>query len=180
MHPDENGDEAAYQLLQSQVAGIASGGLTGVGLGEGRAKWGYLPFAHTDFIFAVIAEELGLIGAGFVLGAFLAIGVLGVLTAVRAPDRFGMLLAAGITAALMWQAFVNIGAVIGVLPVTGVTLPLVSAGGSSLVVTMAAFGILLNIARQRTPVGYRRRGGAVWPPPIRVDRWLRRSTPRGP
>lgn len=146
LHPDETKADTGYQLMQS-LAGIATGGLTGVGLGQSRAKWGYLPFAHTDFIFAVVAEEFGLIGAGFVLGAFAAIGVLGVLVAVRAPDRFGMLLAAGITAWIMLQTFVNIGGVIGVLPITGVTLPLVSAGGSSLVITMAAFGILLNIAR---------------------------------
>jgi cell division protein FtsW len=121
-----------FQTVQSQT-GIANGGLLGTGLGEGRAKWGFLPEAHTDFIYAIIGEELGL---------------LGVRVALRAPDRFGMLVATGVTAWILVQAFVNIGAVVGVLPITGVPLPFVSAGGSSLVFTMAAAGILLNIARQ--------------------------------
>ena len=95
---------------------MASGGLTGVGLGESRAKWGFLPYAHTDFIFAIIGEELGLIGAAVVVGLFVALCVLGARAAQLAPDRFGMLLAAGITAWFGVQAFVNIGAVIGILP----------------------------------------------------------------
>ena len=118
------------------------------GSGAGRAKWGFLPFAHTDFIFAVIGEEFGLVGATVVIGLFVLLGVLGIRTAVRAPDPFGMLLAAGVTAWFVAQAFVNIGAVVGVLPVTGVPLPFVSAGGSSLLASMAAAGILLNVARQ--------------------------------
>jgi cell division protein FtsW len=136
-----------YQTIQSMV-GIASGGLTGVGLGASRAKWGFLPFAHTDFIFAIISEELGLIGAGTVIVLFAALGVLGARAAMGAPEPFGLLLAAGITTWLVVQAVVNLGAVLGVLPITGVPLPFVSFGGSSLVVTMAATGILLNIARQ--------------------------------
>ena len=101
-----------YQTIQSQV-GLANGGLLGTGLGEGRAKWGFLPEAHTDFIFAIIGEELGLVGALTVVALFLALGLLGVRTALRAPDRFGMLLAAGITTWILVQAFVNIGAVVG-------------------------------------------------------------------
>jgi cell division protein FtsW len=136
-----------YQTIQSLV-GIASGGLAGTGLGASRAKWGFLPYAHTDFIFAVISEELGLIGGVLVVGLFVALGVLGLRAALLAPDRFGMLVAAGITAWFLVQAFVNIGAVIGVLPITGVPLPFVSFGGSSLLVGMAAAGVLLNVARQ--------------------------------
>ena len=136
-----------YQPLQSLHA-ITSGGWNGVGLGASHAKWGFLPFAHTDFIFAIIAEELGLIGAASVLLAFAVIGVAGILAAVRAPDRFGMLLAVGITAWVIVQALLNIGAVMALLPVTGVTLPFLSFGGSSLVVTLAAMGILMNVARQ--------------------------------
>lgn len=136
-----------YQTIQSQVS-IASGGLTGVGLGEGRAKWGFLPFPHTDFIFAIISEELGLLGAFTVVSLFVALGVLGIRTALRAPDRFGMLVATGVTTWILVQAFVNIGAVVGALPITGVPLPFVSFGGSSLLVLMAASGVLLNIARQ--------------------------------
>lgn len=136
-----------YQTIQSLV-GIASGGLSGTGLGASRAKWGFLPYAHTDFIFAVISEELGLVGGVLVVGLFVALGVLGVRAALLAPDRFGMLVAAGVTAWFLVQAFVNIGAVIGVLPITGVPLPFVSFGGSSLLVSMAAAGVLLNVARQ--------------------------------
>jgi cell division protein FtsW len=107
-----------------------------------------LPEAHTDFIFAIIAEELGLVFAlGVVLG-FFSIGVAGVLAAVRAPDRFGLLLGVGITTWIVVQAVLNFGAVLSLLPVTGVTLPFLSFGGSSLVVTLGATGVLLNIARQ--------------------------------
>jgi cell division protein FtsW len=136
-----------YQTIQSLV-GIASGGLTGVGLGASRAKWGFLPYAHTDFIFAIVAEELGLIGALAVLGLFAALGLFGVRAALRAPDTFGMLLAAGITTWFVLQAVVNIGAVVGLLPITGVPLPFVSYGGTSLVVNLVAMGVLLSVARQ--------------------------------
>ena len=136
-----------WQALQSAVA-ISQGGVSGLGLGESRAKWGFLPFSHTDFIFAIVAEELGFIGACLVILAFLSIGLAGLASAFRAPDNFGQLLAAGITAWISIQAFVNLGAVLGMLPITGVPLPFVSSGGSSLVVTMAVFGILLNVARQ--------------------------------
>jgi len=119
-----------------------------VGLGDSRAKWGFLPYAHTDFIFAIVAEELGLIGAASVLLAFVLIAVGGFVAALRAPDRFGMLLAVGITTWTVAQALFNLGAVMSLLPVMGVTLPFLSFGGSSLVVTMASMGVLLNVARQ--------------------------------
>lgn len=136
-----------YQPLQSLHA-ITVGGLTGVGLGASKAKWGFLPFAHSDFIFAIIAEELGLLGAGAVVLLFITLGFAGVVVALRAPDRFGMLLALGITMWIVSQAFLNIGSVTKVVPVVGVTLPFLSFGGTSLVVTLAAVGVLLNIARQ--------------------------------
>jgi cell division protein FtsW len=135
-----------YQTFQSLIS-ISNGGVTGVGLGASRGKWGYLPYAHTDFIFSIIAEELGLVGAVTVILLFLAIGVLGIATAAHAPDRFGTLVAIGITAWILVQAFMNIGVALALLPVTGVPLPFLSSGGSSLVVTLASFGILLNIAR---------------------------------
>jgi cell division protein FtsW len=147
LNPWKDAGNTGYQIVQSLV-GLGSGGWTGVGLGASRAKWGFLPNAHTDFIFAVIGEELGLLGTLLVIGLFLAFAVLGVRIAVRAPDRFGTLVAAGITTWVVGQALVNIGAVVGVLPVTGVPLPFISFGGSSLVITMAAVGILLNVARQ--------------------------------
>lgn len=136
-----------WQSIQSAIA-ISNGGLDGVGLGASRAKWGFLPFAHTDFIYAIVAEEMGLIGAGLVLLGYLLIGLVGLSVAVNAPDAFGRLLAAGVTTWIVAQALVNMGGVMGVLPITGVPLPFVSAGGSSLVMTMGALGILLNVARQ--------------------------------
>jgi cell division protein FtsW len=143
-----------YQIINAQSA-AANGGLTGTGLGQSRAKWGYLPEAQTDFIFAIIAEELGFFGALLVIVLFVALAFLGVRAGLQAQDPFGRLLAIGITTWLTVQAFVNIGAVIGVLPITGVPLPFISFGGSSLLATMAASGILLNVARSsgdRQPV----------------------------
>ena len=136
-----------YQTLKSLHA-MASGGLDGLGLGAGRAKWGFLPYAHTDFIFAVIGEELGMIGSLFVVILFVGIAAAGLGVALRAPDRFGMLLAAGITAWIILQAALNMGAVLAIFPVVGITLPLLSFGGTSLVATLAAMGVLLNVARQ--------------------------------
>ncbi len=153
LHPWNDPLNTGYQNIQSQVS-IASGGLFGVGLGASRAKFGFLPYAHTDFIFAIIAEELGLFGAALVVGLFVALGFLGIRIALRAEDPFGRLMAVGITTWLCVQAFVNIGAVIGVLPITGVPLPFISFGGSSLLATMAASGILLNVAR--TAPGFQR------------------------
>ncbi|MDH3681197.1 MAG: FtsW/RodA/SpoVE family cell cycle protein, partial [Acidimicrobiia bacterium] len=147
LNPWEDPLGDGLQAIQSQV-GIASGGLFGVGLGASRAKWGFLPFAHTDFIFAIVAEEVGLIGASALIGGFLLIAWFGFKTAISAPDRFGTLLAAGITSWLLIQAFLNIGMVLGVLPITGEPLPFVSAGGSSLVTTLAAAGLLTGVSRR--------------------------------
>jgi cell division protein FtsW len=138
---------AGYQVTQSLIA-LARGGWTGVGLGAGRAKWNFLPAAHTDFIFAVIGEELGVFGCALVVGLFVLIAVIGIRTASRAPDRFGTVLAVGATAWIVGQAVLNLGAVVGVLPVTGVPLPFVSFGGTALVSTMVAAGVLVNVARQ--------------------------------
>ena len=160
---DPFGDFAngGYQVAQSLVA-LGTGHVGGVGLGASRAKWGFLPNAHTDFIFAIVGEELGLFGTVGVVALFVAFAVLGGRTALRAPDRFGALIAAGVTGWVCAQAVVNMGAVTSLLPVTGVPLPFVSFGGSSLVVTMLAAGILLNIARQSRPP---REGGPGWRPP---------------
>ena len=139
--------DSAYQPLRSLYA-LASGGIKGMGMGAGRSKWGFLPDAHTDFIFAVIGEELGMGGTFFVVLAFASFAGVGMSIAVCAPDRFGMLLAWGITSWIALQAGLNIGAVLGVFPVVGMTLPLLSFGGSSVVSTLAAVGVLLNVARQ--------------------------------
>lgn len=136
-----------YHTIQSLVA-LGSGGWFGVGLGASRQKWSYIPNAHTDFIFSILGEEMGLFGTLMVLGMFGFLIYLGIRIARSAPDRFGMLVATGITIWIGVQAIVNIGAVTGVLPVTGVPLPLVSFGGSSLVVCLAAMGVLTSIARR--------------------------------
>ena len=151
LHPEADPQGTGYQTIQAWMA-MAEGGVSGVGVGASRAKWGFLPFAHTDFIFAIIAEEFGFLGAAVVLLLFVSLAVVGIRTAFAAPDAFGMLLAAGITAWFVVQAFVNIGAVVGVLPITGVPLPFVSSGGSSLVTSMTACGLLLSVARQARPL----------------------------
>jgi len=136
-----------YQAVQSQIA-LGSGGLFGVGLGAGRQKWLYVPNAHTDFIFSIIGEEVGLLGTFAVIALFGLLAYAGVRIARRAPDKFGRIVAGAITAWIVGQAVINMGAVTGLLPITGVPLPLVSFGGSSLVFTLTAIGILINIARQ--------------------------------
>jgi len=147
--PWKDAQGTGYQALQSRI-GLANGGIFGLGLGSSRVKWGYLPEADTDFILAIIGEELGLIGCAVIVGLLLAFGCLGIRVALHAPDRLGMLLATGITTWIMLQAFVNIGAVVGAIPITGVPLPFVSAGGSSLIFTMAGVGMLLNVAKRTT------------------------------
>jgi cell division protein FtsW len=146
LDPSAHGNGSGYQVVQSLI-GLGSGHLLGSGLGGGQQKWGFLPNAHTDFIFSVIGEELGFIGAVAVL---LLLGMFvwsGIRAATRSTDRFGGLLAIGLVAWVASETLINIGAVIGVLPVTGIPLPFISFGGSSLVITMAAAGILINIAR---------------------------------
>jgi cell division protein FtsW len=137
---------SGYQTIQSIIA-LVGGGPFGVGLGASRQKWLYVPNAHTDFIYAILGEELGLVGAVGVLVLFGFLVWAGVRIAMRAPDAFGRLLAAGIVGWLGVQTLVNLGAVTGLLPITGVPLPLVSFGGSSLVVTLVAIGILVSIGR---------------------------------
>jgi cell division protein FtsW len=142
-----NRDHLSYQTYQAMIA-IAQGGTTGAGPGRGLNKLGdFLPLAHSDFIFAVLAEELGLIGVVAVLGGFVVLTFCGVQVALASSDRFGGLLAGGIVGWLVVQTVINIGGVIGLMPVTGLTLPFFSAGGSSLFVCMAAAGLLLNVAR---------------------------------
>ncbi len=152
--PTAHQSGTGYQVWQSLI-GLGSGHLFGLGLGGGREKWGTLPNAHTDFIFSVVGEELGLVGAVFVLALFFALAWFGFRAAIGAPDRFGSLLAVGIVVWVTSQALINIGAVVGALPVTGIPLPFVSYGGTSLVITMAAMGILLNIASQERAPGRR-------------------------
>ncbi len=149
LDPSAHSSGSGYQVVQSLI-GLGSGHLTGTGLGSGQQAWGFLPNAHTDFIFSVIGEELGFVGAVAVLlllGAFVWFGIR---AATRAPDRFGGLLAIGLVAWVASETLINVGTVVGVLPVTGIPLPFISYGGSSLVITMAAAGILINIARHET------------------------------
>ncbi|KPV56984.1 stage V sporulation protein E [Paenibacillus sp. A3] len=137
---------AGYQAIQSLYA-IGPGGLVGLGLGMSRQKYSYLPEPQTDFIFSIIAEELGFIGGSFVLLLFTLLVWRGLRTAITAPDTFGSLLATGIVGMIAVQVIINIGVVIGMFPVTGITLPLISAGGSSLTLMLTSIGVLLNISR---------------------------------
>jgi len=165
LDPWADPENTGFQTVQAMI-GIGSGGLTGRGLGEGVQKINYLPEQQTDMILAVIGEELGLIGVSAVIAAFAAFAFAGFSVALRCRDPFGKFLATGITALVCGQAAVNLAAVLGVAPLTGIPLPFVSYGGSSLVVLLAAVGILLNIAsderapekqRQRAAVPDRRR-----------------------
>jgi cell division protein FtsW len=141
---------AGFHTIQGLLA-LGLGGILGTGLGESKLAGGlYLPNAWNDFIFAIIGEEFGFIGAGLVIALFLLLAYAGIRTALRAPDTFGALLAAGITAWLCYQAFINIAVVVALVPVTGITLPFISAGGSSLLVSFAAAGVLLSISRETT------------------------------
>nr|MDQ3879280.1 putative lipid II flippase FtsW [Actinomycetota bacterium] len=159
LHPWRTPLTTGYQTIQSLIA-MGTGGWAGVGLGASRQKWSFVPNAHTDFIFAILGEEMGLLGSLVVLGTFAFIAYLGIKVARSAPDRFGMLIAAGITIWLVVQALVNMGAVTGAMPITGVPLPLVSFGGTSLVISLIGMGILVSIARQARlvrPAGSARR-----------------------
>jgi len=139
---------AGFHTIQGLLA-LGLGGIFGTGLGESKLAGGlYLPNAWNDFIYAIIGEEFGFVGAGIVIILFILLAYAGIRTALRAPDTFGALLAAGITAWLCFQAFINIAVVVALLPVTGITLPFISAGGSSLLVSFAAAGILLSISRE--------------------------------
>jgi cell division protein FtsW len=145
--PFAHAGTTGYQAVHGIYA-LASGGWWGVGLGASREKWAYLPNAYTDYIYAIIGEELGLLGTLVVLALFGLLGYAGIRIASRSKDRFTQLAAAGVTAWLLCQAMVNIGYVIGLLPVTGIPLPLVSFGGSALVPTLIALGMLLSFARR--------------------------------
>jgi cell division protein FtsW len=151
LDPWSDPENSGFQTVQALI-GIGSGGITGKGLGEGVQKINYLPEQQTDMILAVIGEELGLIGTTAVIGAFGAFAFAGLTIALRCRDPFGKLLAAGITSLVCGQAAVNLAAVLGIAPLTGIPLPFVSYGGSSLVVLLAGVGILLNIAAdERVP-----------------------------
>ena len=138
--------DEGYQLSQSLIA-FGSGGLFGMGLGMGRQKYAYLPYPESDFIFAIVGEDFGLLGCLAVIALFVAFMMCGMRIAMNCRDKFGALLAAGITCTITVQAFLNMGVVIGILPTTGLPLPFFSSGGTSISITMAAVGILLNISR---------------------------------
>ena len=147
LDPASDPQGAGFQLMQSLIA-VGSGGFTGVGLMESKQKLFYLPEAHTDFIYAVICEELGFIGAMIVIALFVVYGWRGMRAAFGAPDGFGRLLAMGITAMVMFQALINFAVVLGMVPTKGIPLPFISYGGSSLLVMLLATGVLLNISQR--------------------------------
>lgn len=156
LNPGAHASGSGYQVVQSLI-GLGSGHVFGVGLGNGTAQWGYLPNPHSDFIFSVIGQDLGILGALGVLGLVGTLCWFGMRAATRSPDRFGALLGVALVAWIAVETLINVGAVIGVLPVTGIPLPFVSYGGSSLVVTMAAAGVLVSIARHERTTGAGRR-----------------------
>ena len=158
LNPWNDSLNTGFQSVQSLLA-LGTGGLTGIGLGNSIQKYQWLPEAHTDFIFAIIGEELGLIGTLLVLCLFCTLAYRGYRAALRAPDTFGLLLATGVTTWITFQAFVNMAAVTTVLPTTGIPLPFVSFGGSSLSVTLTAVGLLLNISAQGVKPAVARRAG---------------------
>jgi len=147
LHPDADPQGHGFQLMQSLIA-VGSGGLTGVGLMESKQKLFYLPEAHTDFIYAVLCEELGFIGGAIVLALFALFAWRGLRAAFRAPDDFGRFLALGITVMVITQALINLGVVLGMMPTKGIPLPFISYGGSSLLVMLLATGVLLNVSQQ--------------------------------
>lgn len=146
LNPWEDPLDSGWNIIQSLLA-IGSGGLFGLGLGAGRQKFAYLPEQHTDFIFSVIGEELGFVGTAAVVTLFFILAWRGFRTALLAPDLYGSMLAVGLTSMLVFQAMLNIGVATGSLPVTGITLPFVSFGSTSLVVSLSAVGVLLNISK---------------------------------
>ncbi len=139
--------DEGYQLSQSLIA-FGSGGLFGMGLGRGRQKYAYLPYPESDFIFAIVGEDFGLLGCLAVILLFVTFMFVGMRIAVRCRDKFGCLLAAGITCSISVQAFLNMGVVVGILPTTGLPLPFFSAGGTSISIIMAMVGVLLNVSRE--------------------------------
>jgi len=146
LNADGDFNSLGWQLKQSQIA-LGSGGVAGVGFGQGRQKAYFLPEAHTDFVFSVIGEELGLIGVLVVLAAFLVLFWRGMRAAVRAPDRLGFYVAVGLTSLLVLQGLINMGVCIGLFPTKGLALPFVSYGGSSLMASLLAMGVLLNVSQ---------------------------------
>jgi len=139
--------DEGYQLSQSLIA-LGSGGLFGMGMGQGRQKFAYLPYPESDFIFAIVGEDFGLIGCLTVIALFVLFVLAGLRVSLACRDRFGCLLGAGITSMIGLQAFINMGVVTGMLPTTGLPLPFFSAGGTSVSVMMAAVGVLLSISRE--------------------------------
>ncbi len=150
LDPWADAQGSGYQLSQSLIS-IGSGGLLGVGLGKGRQKFLYLPEEHNDFIFAIVCEELGLIGATIIMLLFAALILRGFWIALHARDRFGSLLAVGVTSLVAMQTFLNIGVVTGLLPTTGISLPFFSYGGTALMLQLAEMGIVLSVSRQMKP-----------------------------
>ena len=148
LNPGSDAQGKGYNIIQSMIA-FASGGFSGTGYGGSIQKLAYLPECHTDFIFAIIAEEFGFLGCLFVTALFVALVLRGLRVAKRCPDMYGKLIAIGITIIFGFQAFLNMSVASSFLPVTGVTLPFISYGGTSIIVSLAMVGILLNISKQR-------------------------------
>ena len=148
LHPEQDPSDTGYQILQSLYA-IGSGGVLGMGLGKSKQKYLYLPFQYNDYIFAIICEELGLVGAVLIMMLFAALILRGYWVALRAPDRFSTVLAAGLVTLIAVQTLLNLAVVTNLLPSTGIALPFFSYGGTALAVNLGEMGIILSISRQK-------------------------------
>jgi cell division protein FtsW len=176
LDPWSDPQKSGFQTIQS-IYGLALGGPFGEGLGAGKEKFGFLPAPYTDSIFAVLGDELGLLGTLTVVALFLLLAFKGIRIALAAPDPAGALLATGITVWIVFQAWVNMAVVAALVPMTGITLPFISYGGSSICVGLVAVGILLNVGRQA--VGHGNRAPVQGPARGRGDRRTREPAPRG-
>jgi cell division protein FtsW len=177
LHPFANAKNTGYQTVEGLYA-LASGGLFGVGLGQGTSKYGWVPNASSDFVFAIIGEELGLIGCLAVLILFAMLAFTGMRIARRSADPFARLCAGAATIWLCGQAVINVGYVTGLVPVTGIPLPLISSGGTSLVATMFVVGMLVSFARHESAAVTAARRAQRTGTRSRVERWLRIPVPR--
>jgi cell division protein FtsW len=177
LHPFADAKSAGYQTVEGLYA-LASGGLFGVGLGQGTSKYGWVPNANSDFVFAIIGEELGLIGCLAVLALFTMLAYTGMRVARRSADPFARLCAGAATIWLCGQAVINVGYVTGLVPVTGIPLPLISAGGTSLIATMFVIGMLVSFARHESAAVTAARRAQRTGTRTRTERWLRIPVPR--
>jgi len=176
-HPEHHAQTTGYHALEGLYA-LASGGIFGVGLGQGTSKYGWVPNANSDYVFSIIGEELGLLGCLVVLGLFAMFAYTGMRIARRSADPFVRLTSGAATVWLCGQAVINVGYVTGLLPVTGIPLPFISAGGTSMLATFFVLGMLVSFARHEAPAVVQARRAERFGTRARIERWLRIPVPK--